>query len=306
MFLRPDRSRRTVNEPPAKACKSHGALWQPCFHELQRSCRSPHHARTSRATCHERGSSSRARGGTGSRAWWSSPKARPCRRAAQTQRDARRGRLPSRVSPRGICLCLPTEDNCSVRPAAPSPSSAAGALRPPGRRHDGTWWARFGIITLVDLIDSRSAAALGAGSRGDCGGAINHDRGRVDRALAGHATSTAMSGLRARALWHQYLLHPLSLQHLVCGRGQTRMQTRCSGGISTARAARGRAPMMAPVCCRPWRTSRLPSRALSAVSGAADRRCTPSPRTGPRCCWWPGWACRSGRGCRTPATSRSC
>ena len=160
------------------------------------------------------------------------------------------------VSPRGICLCLPTEDNCSVRPAAPSPSSAAGALRPPGRQHDGTWWARFGIITLVDLIDSRSAAALGAGSRGDCGGAINHDHGRVDRALAGHATSTAMSGLRARALCHQYLLHPLSLQHLVCGRGQTR----CSGGISTARAARGRAPMMAPVCCRPWRTSRLPSR----------------------------------------------
>ena len=71
MFLRPDRSRRIVNEPLAKAGKSHGALWQPCFHELQRSCRSPHHARTSRATCHERGSSSRARGGTGSRAWWS-------------------------------------------------------------------------------------------------------------------------------------------------------------------------------------------------------------------------------------------
>ena len=125
------------------------------------------------------------------------------------------------LSPRRSCLCLPGEDNCSVRPVATSPSSAAGALRPPGRRHDGTWWARFGIITSVDLIDSRSAAALGAGSRGDCGGAINHDHGRVDRALAGHATSTATSGLRAQALWHQYLLHPLSLQHLVRGHGQT-------------------------------------------------------------------------------------
>ena len=158
-------------------------------------------------------------------------------------KEARKQVEALQVSPRGSCLCLPGEDNCSVRPAAPYPSSAAGALRPPGRRHDGTWWARFGIINSVDLIDSRSAAALGAGSRGDCGGAINHDHGRVDRALAGHATSTATSGLRARALWHQYLLHPLSLQHLIRGRGQTR----CSGGISTARAARGRAPMMAPV-----------------------------------------------------------
>ena len=37
--------------------------------------------------------------------------------------------------------------------------------------------------------------------------------------------------------------------------------------------------MMAPVCCRPWRTSRLLTRALAAVAGAADRRCTPSPHT---------------------------
>ena len=101
------------------------------------------------------------------------------------------------LSPRRSCLCLPGEDNCSVRPAAPYPSSAAGPLRPPGRRHDGAWWARFGIITLVDLVDSCSAAALGAGSQGDCSGAINHDHGRVDRALAGHATITATSGLRA-------------------------------------------------------------------------------------------------------------
>ena len=134
------------------------------------------------------------------------------------------------------------------------------------------------VITSVDLVDSRSAAALEAGSRGDRGGAINHDHGRVDRALAGHDMSTRTSGLRARPLLHQYLLHSLSLQHLVCRCGQTR----CSGGISTARAARGRAPMMAPVCCRPLRTSRLPTRALAAVAGAADRRCTPSPRTGPR------------------------
>ena len=166
-----------------------------------------------------------------------------------------------------------------------SPSSAAGVLRPPGRRHDGTWWVSFGIITSVDLVDSCSAAELEAGSRGDRGGAINHDHGRVDRALAGHNMSTRTSDLRARPLLHQYLIHPLSLQHLVCRCGQTR----CSGGISTARAARGRAPMMAPVCFRPCRTSRQPTRALAAVAGAADRRCTPSPRTGPRGWWWPTW-----------------
>ena len=65
-----------------------------------------------------------------------------------------------------------------------------------------------------------------------CGGAqcrhmrrtaeTHHDgHGRVDCALSEHGTSKTTSGLRARALWHQYIPHYLPLQHLAHRRGQT-------------------------------------------------------------------------------------
>ena len=78
----------------------------------------------------------------------------------------------------GGVLCRRREDTCSVRPAAPSPCSTAAELRPAGRRHVVAWWASFGAINFAALVGPHGAAALGAGSQGDRGDAVNG--GRLD------------------------------------------------------------------------------------------------------------------------------
>ena len=66
------------------------------------------------------------------------------------------------ISPRGSCLCLPGEDNCFVRSAAPSPCSAARRRLVAGRRHVGAWWTGVGAINSEVLVVSGCTAAHGA------------------------------------------------------------------------------------------------------------------------------------------------
>ena len=56
------------------------------------------------------------------------------------------------------------------------PCSAAAELRPAGRRHVVAWWASFGAIKFAALVGTHGAAALGAGSQGDRGDAVNGGR----------------------------------------------------------------------------------------------------------------------------------
>ena len=62
------------------------------------------------------------------------------------------------------CLCLRGEDTASVRLAAPSVCSAAGALRPAGRWHVNAWCTSFGVIisdaSLTHTVPQRSMPTL--------------------------------------------------------------------------------------------------------------------------------------------------
>ena len=68
------------------------------------------------------------------------------------------------LSPHRRCLCLRGEDTASVRPAAPSVCSAAGALRPAGRWHVNAWCTSFGVIisdaSLTHTVPQRSMPTL--------------------------------------------------------------------------------------------------------------------------------------------------
>ena len=63
-----------------------------------------------------------------------------------------------------VGLCLRGEDTASVRPAAPSVCSAAGALRPAGRWHVNAWCTSFGVIisdaSLTHTVPQRSMPTL--------------------------------------------------------------------------------------------------------------------------------------------------
>lgn len=160
-------------------------------------------------------------------------------------------------------------------------------------------------INFGALVAPHGAVALEAGLRGDRGATIND----------GHEESTKRWQGTARG-WQGLPRMPQgagvgisSFHHLIPQlffRGHEQMRYFC--GASAARAARGRASLMAHVCCRLGhallivKTRALRRRAARRVRGAAGSPDAPPRRMGPTGWAWPTWGSGGGRGWSTLAT----